>query len=130
VKRIARLVIDECRLNWQLPIDMAIVNRKLTMRVLTLSLLVATFGVACGRPVTPPVVTAPRFPDYLLPTLPEADPRFAGAIKEHDDAWRWFQSGDLSRAESGFQAVLKKSPQFYPSVRIQGKLIGVIRRLD
>jgi len=92
------------------------------MRVLTLFVLAATLAIGCGRPVTPPVVTAPRFPDYMLPTLPEADPRFAGAIKEHDDAWRWFQSGDLSRAESGFQAVLKKSPQFYPSETALGYL--------
>ena len=81
----------------------------------SLSLLVVTVAAACGRTVAPPVVTTPRYPDYIVPTLPEADPRLADIVKSHDTAWNWFQAGDLSRAETEFQAVLKRSPQFYPS---------------
>jgi len=69
----------------------------------------------CGRPVPPPVVTAPRYPGYLLPTLNPPDPKLADLVRQHEAAWRWFQAGDLTRAETGFQAVLKRSPQFYPS---------------
>ncbi len=94
-----------------------------------LVVLVTIVAGACSRPVPPPVVGAARFPDYLFPGLalsessaspasgrPEAgDGRQAELLREHDAAWRWLQAGDLVRAESGFQAVLKRSPQFYPS---------------
>ena len=84
-------------------------------KALAWSWLVAALGTACGRPVAAPVVTTPRYPDYIVPTLPESDPRFAEIVRDHDVAWRWFQAGDLSQAETGFQAILKRSPQFYPS---------------
>jgi tetratricopeptide (TPR) repeat protein len=77
--------------------------------------IVTILTISCGKTITPPVVTIPRYPDYTQPTLPQPDPRLAGAVKEHDVAWQWFQAGDLERAEVGFQAVLKRSPQFYPS---------------
>ncbi len=69
----------------------------------------------CTRPVAPPVVTTPHYPDYIFPTLSQPDPRQAEFLREHDAAWRWFQAGDLARAETEFLAVLKRSPQFYPS---------------
>jgi tetratricopeptide (TPR) repeat protein len=77
--------------------------------------MILVLTVACGKTVAPPVVTTPRYPDYITPTLAQADPRLANTVKEHDTAWQWFQAGDLQRAETGFQAVLKRSPQFYPS---------------
>jgi len=83
---------------------------------------------ACSRPVPPPVVTAPRYPDYIFPAVPQPDTaasaesarsaldkRQADLARDHEEAWRWFQSGDLARAQAEFQAVLKRSPQFYPS---------------
>jgi tetratricopeptide (TPR) repeat protein len=76
----------------------------------------------CARPVAPPVVTAPHYPDYILPTLSQPDPRQADLLHEHDAAWRWFQAGDLARAETGFLALLKRSPQFYPSETALGYL--------
>ena len=36
-------------------------------RALALSLLVVTFAAACARTVAPPVVTTPRYPDYIVP---------------------------------------------------------------
>lgn len=80
-----------------------------------LLVLLAALAASCGRAVAPPVVTAPRYPDYIFPTLSPPDPRQADLLREHDAAWRWFQAGDLSRAESGFLAILKRSPRFYPS---------------
>jgi tetratricopeptide (TPR) repeat protein len=69
-------------------------------------------------------VTTPRYPDYIFPALAQAqtDPRQAELLAGHDGAWRWFQSGDLARAEAGFQDVLKRSPQFYPSDAALGYL--------
>jgi len=85
-------------------------------RALALSLLLGVTLIAgCSRAVAPPVVTAPRYPDYIFPTLSPPDPNQAEFLRQHDAAWRWFQAGDLSRAETEFQAVLKRAPQFYPS---------------
>ncbi len=77
---------------------------------------------ACGRTVAPAVVTTPRYPDYIFPALAQPDQRQADLVREHDAAWRWFQAGDLDRAETGFEAVLKRSPQFYPSDTALGYL--------
>jgi tetratricopeptide (TPR) repeat protein len=90
-------------------------------RAFALSLLVLTLA-GCARTVAPPVVTTPRYPDYIVPTLPQPDPKQADLVREHDAAWSWFQSGDLARAELEFQAVLKRSPQFYPSETALGYL--------
>ena len=89
---------------------------------LALSLALATLASACARPVAPPVVTTPHYPDYIFPTLSEPDPKQADLLLDHDVAWRWFQAGDLSRAEAGFLAVLKRSPEFYPTETALGYL--------
>jgi tetratricopeptide (TPR) repeat protein len=80
------------------------------------------FMSACGRTVAPPVVTTPQYPDYIFPALAQPDPKLADLVRDHDAAWRWFQAGDLARAEAGFLAVLKRSPQFYPSDTALGYL--------
>ena len=79
-------------------------------------------AAGCARTVAPPVVTTPRYPDYIFPGLSQPDPKQADLLRDHDAAWRWFQAGDLARAESGFAAVLKRSPQFYPSDTAMGYL--------
>ena len=78
-------------------------------------LLLLSLTAGCVRPVAPPVVTTPRYPDYIFPALSQPDERLTDLLREHDTAWRWLQAGDLERAEAGFQAVLERSPQFYPS---------------
>ncbi len=83
-------------------------------------LLVLVAG--CAPKVAPPVVAAPKYPDYIFPTLTDPDARQVELLREHDAAWRWFQAGDLSRAEAGFMAILKRSPQFYPSETALGYL--------
>lgn len=93
-----------------------------------LALLLATGAIAgCTRVELPPVVTTPRFPDLLFPALTPPDPRQAELAKLHDAGWRWLQSGDLTRAEQQFQAVLKRSPAFYPSDAALG-YVELVRR--
>jgi tetratricopeptide (TPR) repeat protein len=87
-----------------------------------LAVLLATLVAGCAPKVVPPVVTAPRYPDYIFPTLAQPDARQAELLDEHDVAWRWFQAGDFTRAETGFMAILKRSPQFYPSETALGYL--------
>lgn len=85
-------------------------------------LLLLALLAGCAPKVAPPVVTTPRYPDYIYPTLAQPDARQAELLGEHDAAWRWFQAGDVSRAETGFMAILKRSPQFYPSETALGYL--------
>ncbi len=91
-------------------------------RALVLSLTLGAAAAGCARTVAPPVVTTPRYPDYIFPGLSQPDPKQADLLRDHDAAWRWFQAGDLARAETGFAAVLKRSPQFYPSDTAMGYL--------
>jgi tetratricopeptide (TPR) repeat protein len=92
--------------------------------------LLAAVAASCARTVAPPVVTTPRYPDYMFPTLSPPDPRLDDRLREHDAAWRWFQAGDLARAEAGFLAVLKRSPQFYPSDTALGYVEIARKNLD
>ena len=92
--------------------------RRRSISVLLFLVLLA----GCARTAAPPVVTTPRYPDYIFPTLAQPDPKQADLLRDHDAAWRWFQSGDMVRAEAGFAAVLKRSPQFYPSETAMGYL--------
>ena len=57
----------------------------------------------CSRRVTVPVVTTPRYPDFMFPAVPSGlgDP---AALADHDLAWRLLQIGDLRGAERGFTA--------------------------
>jgi tetratricopeptide (TPR) repeat protein len=97
----------------------SIVDRRSSIAVISLFVV---FLAGCARPAAPPVVTTPRYPDYIFPTLTQPDPKQADLLRDHDAAWRWFQAGELARAESGFAAVLKRSPQFYPSEAAIGYL--------
>ena len=85
-------------------------------------LLAMVLLTACAPAVAPPVVTAPRYPDYVLPVLSPPDPKQADLVRQHEAAWRRFQAGDLERSERDFQEVLKRSPQFYPSETALGYL--------
>jgi tetratricopeptide (TPR) repeat protein len=97
----------------------SLVDRRSSIAVVCFVLLLVT---ACAPTVAPPVVTTPRYPDYIFPTLSQPDARQADLLRDHDIAWRWLQAGDFSRAETGFMAILKRSPEFYPSETALGYL--------
>jgi tetratricopeptide (TPR) repeat protein len=80
------------------------------------SLLAASIMTACGAKLPPAtVLLAPRYPDFILPALVPPDPRLAALETAHGNGWRFLQAGDLNSAEHEFQAVLQRSPSFYPS---------------
>jgi tetratricopeptide (TPR) repeat protein len=77
---------------------------------------------ACApKIVPPPVVTAPRFPDFIRPTTPPAAASTAAAINA-DRGWAFLQNGDLKTAEHEFTAALKNDPGFYPAETSLGYL--------
>jgi tetratricopeptide (TPR) repeat protein len=78
-------------------------------------LVVLVCASACAPKTVPaPVVTAPKFPDYIRPAVP---PPFDGspAADSASRGWRFLQAGDLRTAEREFAAALKTEPAFYPA---------------
>ena len=70
--------------------------------------------LAAGCSVRPPVVSSPAYPDYLYPAVP-AELLGSPAARRLDDAWAFFQAGDLSNAERRYVALVETSPGFYPA---------------
>src|SRR6266849_5408452 len=80
------------------------------------ALYVALLLVSACAPkmVTTPVVTAPRFSDFIPPEVPAAfanTPAGAGQAR----GWAFLQSGDVKNADREFSAALKIAPSFFPA---------------
>jgi len=70
---------------------------------------------ACAPKIVPaPVVNAPKFPEFVQPSVP---PAFAGtgAADNQSRGWTLLQAGDFKTAEREFAAALKAVPAFYPA---------------
>ncbi len=93
------------------------------MRTPAVLVLIGLIAVgACAPKIIPaPVVTAPRFPQFTQPPVPES---LAGtsAVSAYDLGWRLFQAGDLKTAERAYATALKASPSFYPAETASGYL--------
>jgi tetratricopeptide (TPR) repeat protein len=83
-------------------------------RALVVCLLVAAAGCAAKLPPSPPAVTAPKYPDYIIPSVPPGVGTPA-AVERHMAGWGWLQAGDLRAAERNFASALKQSSTFYPA---------------
>jgi len=81
-------------------------KRNVTPFLATLAVLLAVG--ACATRAVPPVVTVPRHPDFMFPSVPEgAAPALAEGIQR---GWQFLQGGDLRNAEREFSAALKVAP--------------------
>lgn len=70
---------------------------------------------ACAPKLLPaPVVTAPKFPDFVEPVVPADAVNSAASINEAR-GWAFLQTGDLRTAEREFSAALRNSASFYPA---------------
>ena len=70
---------------------------------------------ACAPKTIPiPVVSSPRFPDFVMPTVPPAYAASPAAVGA-DRAWRFLQAGDLKSAEREAMSALKTAPAFFPA---------------
>jgi tetratricopeptide (TPR) repeat protein len=84
------------------------------------ALVIVLVSSACAARVIPaPVVTTPRFPDFIRPAVPPAyaDSPVAGV---HDRAWAFLQAGDLRNAERETAIALRARPEFYPAETTAG----------
>lgn len=74
-------------------------------------------AAACGsrKPViTAPVVTTPKYPDFIRPTVPAMYAN-TPAAEGQARGWAFLQYGDLKNAEREFTAAFKMQPGFYPA---------------
>jgi tetratricopeptide (TPR) repeat protein len=88
-------------------------DKMLAMRI---GLLVAVvLFSACAPKLAPvPMVTAPRFPEFMRPAVPPALAGSAAAASE-SRGWAFLQAGDFKNAERELAAALKAEPAFYPA---------------
>ncbi|MQA31804.1 MAG: tetratricopeptide repeat protein [Luteitalea sp.] len=87
------------------------------MRRLAVLVLVGALAAsaACApRTIAVPVVTTPRFPEFIQPTIPT---ELAGsdAAVAHTRSWAFLQAGDLKNAEREVAIALRLSSSFYPA---------------
>jgi tetratricopeptide (TPR) repeat protein len=81
-----------------------------------------SLAAACApKMAAPPVVTAPRFPDFVRPVVPPALAGSPVAVR-HERAWWFLQAGDLRNAERETTLILKAAPSFYPAEAAAGYL--------
>ena len=91
------------------------------MRKVALLVLLGLVSACAPKVVPVPTVTAPKYPDLVMPAVPEplaSDP----AASNQDRGWRFLQAGDLRNAEKEFSTALKLSPGFFPSDAALGDL--------
>jgi tetratricopeptide (TPR) repeat protein len=79
----------------------------------------ALLSACTARTVPAPVVTTPRYPDFLMPPVPQTLAGTAAAAA-HDRAWRFLQVGDLRSAEREAGVALQASVAFYPAEAVSG----------
>src|SRR5438132_295173 len=73
--------------------------------LLVVGLIVA--ASACAPKLIPaPVVTAPKFPEFIRPAVPPALASGNAALN-FDRGWRFLQAGDLKNAEHEFALALQ-----------------------
>jgi len=90
-----------------------------TLAVSSLVLVLATAAACAPRTISVPVVTKPKFPEFIMPEVP---PAFAGsdAALMHDRGWRFLQAGDFKSAERDLAVALRATPTFYPAEAASG----------
>ncbi len=78
--------------------------------------IAALAAAGCAKKVAPaaPPSGAPKFPEFVFPTVP-APLNVGPARINHQFGWQWLQAGDLKAAERSFSAALKLTPDFYPA---------------
>jgi tetratricopeptide (TPR) repeat protein len=90
---------------------------------LVLGVVLAGGIVACAKkPVmTVPVVTTPKYPEFITPVVPQSLANTPAAESE-TRGWAFLQTGDLKSAEREFTTALRFAPAFYPAEASLGYL--------
>jgi tetratricopeptide (TPR) repeat protein len=86
-------------------------RKHLFAAVVGLGLLTAS---CAPKTVPAPVVTAPKFPEFMRPTVP-ASYANSPVAEGQERGWAFLQTGDVRTAEHEFSAALKAAPAFFPA---------------
>jgi tetratricopeptide (TPR) repeat protein len=83
-------------------------------RLLFVAVLAGLAWNCASRPPVPPPTTGPRYPDFIYPGVPNrvGDERVRS---RHERAWQMLQAGDVRGASREFQAIVQRTPEFYPA---------------
>lgn len=94
----------------------------MVVRRLLPAALALALAAACAPKVAPvAVVTTPKFPEFLRPSIPPSLAASPAAVNQNR-GWVYLQNGDLKTAEREFLTALKANPAFYPAETSLGYL--------
>ena len=68
-----------------------------------------------------PIVIDPAYPEYLYPPVP-GEYEGSEVATRHEEAWTYFQAGDLVTAQARYTVLLERTPDFHPAVTALGWL--------
>src|SRR5262245_7210983 len=92
-------------------------------RLVVVTFLLIVVAACAPKPavVPVPVVSTPKYPDFVAPTIPTA---FVGSTSAdlQDRGWKFLQAGDLRNAEREFDLALRLTGTFYPAETSLGYL--------
>jgi tetratricopeptide (TPR) repeat protein len=89
--------------------------------VLGLAGALAAASACAPKTIPAPIVTSPRFPEFIQPVVPPALADSPARVV-HDRGWRFLQSGDLRNAERELDLAVRADPAFYPAEAAVGYL--------
>jgi tetratricopeptide (TPR) repeat protein len=73
----------------------------------------ATLSACAPRTIPAPVITAPKFPSFIIPAVPPSLIASPASVV-HDRGWRFLQAGDLRNADRELGLAVRADPAFYP----------------
>jgi tetratricopeptide (TPR) repeat protein len=79
-----------------------------------LLVMLALVAGACAPRGLPPLPDAPRYSDFVYPSVPQGFDDEA-LLRRHESGWRYLQFDNLRNAEREFQAALRARPAFFPA---------------
>ncbi|MEO6222709.1 MAG: tetratricopeptide repeat protein, partial [Vicinamibacterales bacterium] len=86
---------------------------------------------ACASaPPTPAMPSTPALKDVPLLNVPSTLRASPDVLARYDEARRSLEAGDVSRATSEFNDVLRRAPDFYPAATALGYIAALDRRYD
>jgi len=92
------------------------------VRLVVAAVFAALFAASCAsKTVPPPVVTSPKYPDFVAPSIAAAEAGSRAAMSE-GRGWQFLQAGDLKSADRELSASLKAAPGFYAAEAAMGYL--------
>ena len=97
--------------------------------VIAVAALLMMVGCASAPP-KPAMPSTPALSDLPPFTVPATLKVPAEIRTRHEAALRLLQAGDRSRATAGFNDVLRRSPDFYPSMVALGYISALDRKYD